>query len=594
MKDSVIEPAPWVAYRTYSAPNGEVRSIISNLKKHTKVFLEDEAACFWRQIEKGTSKADLEALAADLGCRGESEEFLSELSQQGLIAASHEGDSGAFEKANPPPGVKSLELADNTNDEIEFQHWVIQQGFMYSTHWELTYRCNEVCVHCYNPGAKHVPGEKPHRKNTELDTRQVFHVIDRLVEGGVFELTLSGGEIMLRKDFFEIVAYARRKGCSVNIYTNGLKMTDAALGKLARLWPSSVGITIYSSDPAAHDEITKVKGSFERSTAALRALNTQGIRTSMKSMQMKHTVGGFRKTTNLAIELGATPEVDMSMSSSVDGAQAPLQLATEDPAQLSVLAASPGSPLFVGDASSNFGRVEKDMKSTPCAAGLSGLSLAADGSVYPCNSLPIPSGNAHEHDVLDIWQASLFKRRTSNMSQKAFAIQHPELDGVIDQLAAFQDIRLEDYEECGTHDRCSWCTKCSGMAMLETGSVLAPSTVNCRNATARMFAATLLEAGETSESIAEKLLVASNFGELPPGAMPAIQETLRGSADEFDPRAMNDLIASDRRVDMFQPLVLVTQRGEKWLRSGSAENVESLLKFEALRERFEPLQKTFR
>ena len=84
------------------------------------------------------------------------------------------------------------------------------------------------------------------------------------------------------------------------------------------------------------------------------------------------------------------------------------------------------------------------------------------------------------------------------------------------------------------------------------------------------------------------------FGNLPSEKMPRIAEPLRGTGGDFDPRTMKDLIASDRRVDIYQPLTFITLRGEKWLRSGSSENIESLMKFEPLRERFLPLQKQFR
>jgi hypothetical protein len=72
-------------------------------------------------------------------------------------------------------------------------------------------------------------------------------------------------------------------------------------------------------------------------------------------------------------------------------------------------------------------------------------------------------------------------------------------------LAAWQDVKLQDYRECGTHDRCGWCNKCPGMALLEHGDLLAPSTMNCRLALARMYAAKLLRAGKTLEEITQIL-----------------------------------------------------------------------------------------
>ena len=63
---------------------------------------------------------------------------------------------------------------------------------------DLTYRCNERCVHCY----------LDHDDHGEMTTAEIKELLDQMAEAGVFFLTLSGGEIMMRRDFFEIVEHA--------------------------------------------------------------------------------------------------------------------------------------------------------------------------------------------------------------------------------------------------------------------------------------------------------------------------------------------------------------------------------------------------
>jgi hypothetical protein len=58
----------------------------------------------------------------------------------------------------------------------------------------------------------------------------------------------------------------------------------------------------------------------------------------------------------------------------------------------------------------------------------------------------------------------------------------------LDALSKWQSVKRGGYDVCGDFDRCGWCQKCPGMALLETGSELKPSTINCRNAAARMIA----------------------------------------------------------------------------------------------------------
>lgn len=75
-----------------------------------------------------------------------------------------------------------------------------------SAHWELTYRCNERCSHCYLdvlPANAEVPGE--------LTTAECFRVIDELAALGTMPLLFSGGEILARPDFFQITRMMRAK-----------------------------------------------------------------------------------------------------------------------------------------------------------------------------------------------------------------------------------------------------------------------------------------------------------------------------------------------------------------------------------------------
>jgi MoaA/NifB/PqqE/SkfB family radical SAM enzyme len=64
---------------------------------------------------------------------------------------------------------------------------------------DLTYRCNERCVHCY----------LDHDDHGEMSTAEIKGLLDQMAESGVFFLTISGGEILMRRDFFEIAQHAR-------------------------------------------------------------------------------------------------------------------------------------------------------------------------------------------------------------------------------------------------------------------------------------------------------------------------------------------------------------------------------------------------
>ena len=88
----------------------------------------------------------------------------------------------------------------------------LDRGVPLAVQLDVTYRCNERCVHCY----------LDHEDHGEMTTAEIRGVLDQLAAAGVFFLTLSGGEIFMRTDLFDIVEYARSLMFSVKIKTNGL------------------------------------------------------------------------------------------------------------------------------------------------------------------------------------------------------------------------------------------------------------------------------------------------------------------------------------------------------------------------------------
>jgi len=365
---------------------------------------------------------------------------------------------------------------------------------------------------------------------------------------------------------------------SVNIFTNGLKLDEEACRRLAMFWPTSVSISVYSAEADAHDAVTCVPGSFKRSVQALELLHELGVKTYLKSSQMGHTVAGYGEVRKLADKLGAGAELDMIMSASVDGATAPLQLAADNPEELVVLAATPGSPLYVGTAESNWGFVHKDKNASVCGASIGSLGIDPTGGINACNSMPIPAGAHRTHGFLNVWRASRQYRLAHATPEPP-----PSLEAAVSLLSHWQTIQLKDFHECGTHRRCGWCTKCPGTAMLEHGDPLAPSTTNCRLATARMTAADLLSQGVTRDAIAERLGVIEDFGYRQAKRIPIVVETQRGTG--FDPSHVACGVLSCGSSSPLTSASLRDNKGNILLARGAPATAAAISSFEGLTER---------
>jgi len=311
----------WISFRTYLT-DVECRAIVSNECTHQTVFLEGASAAVWKMIEDGASSInDLleQAKSANLDLsHADFSEFTTMLYADGFIADPQ--DCSRYERiSKEPPRTERIENSPLLNEMNDFIRWMGRNNFLYSVHWEITWRCNEKCIHCYNPGAAHFDDEKPERETDELTLEQIHKVLLDLKEIGVAKITYSGGDPFVRRDFFDVLAITRKLGFAVDVYTNALLLRPEAMERLLELYPSCVGVSVYSANPQAHDEITKVPGSFNKSVAALRQLKNLGVRTAMKSIQMRHTVHGWRKAALLADELGAGAEIDFGLTAGADG-----------------------------------------------------------------------------------------------------------------------------------------------------------------------------------------------------------------------------------------------------------------------------------
>lgn len=105
-----------------------------------------------------------------------------------------------------------------------------------------------------------------------MKTKEVLELIDKIYEIGVFSITISGGECLLRKDFIEILDYIATKHMLVSIFTNGTLLTDELVKQLLSYPINIVSVSLYGNNSELHDSITQVKGSFDKTLAGISVL----------------------------------------------------------------------------------------------------------------------------------------------------------------------------------------------------------------------------------------------------------------------------------------------------------------------------------
>ena len=325
-------------------------------------------------------------------------------------------------------------------------------GIPLSVQLDLTYRCNERCIHCY----------LDHEDHGEMKTEEILGLLDQLAAAGVFFLNVSGGEIFMRPDLFTIIEHARKLQFSVKLKTNGVMIRAAKAQRIAKLGIEAVQISLYSHDAAPHDEITKLPGSFKRTIEGAQFLRDAGVKVIFANVLMKQNADHYKEVQALAVSMGIRYEVDATITPMMDGDRGIVDL-NMDPGKLAGIM---HDTTLLGDQAervlappSGPTPMEEAYRTLPCSAGHTACYVSPYGDVFPCVQFPYKVGNIREQAFIDIWRDS------------------PQLNDV-------RSIRVSDLQGCSSCVHGSSCTRCPGLAYLE-GNMRGPSIQDCEKSFAR-------------------------------------------------------------------------------------------------------------
>lgn len=161
----------------------------------------------------------------------------------------------------------------------------------------LTGRCNLRCAYCFYAdemvGRRDLPGERWQTFFAELKTLAVRG------------LTLSGGEVFMRPDLWELVDALIDARMRYSLLTNGTLITDATLDALGsarrRQRLDSIQVSIDGSCAAVHDASRGV-GSFDKAIRGLRLLQEAGVPVTARITVNQHNVGDLENTVGLLLD----------------------------------------------------------------------------------------------------------------------------------------------------------------------------------------------------------------------------------------------------------------------------------------------------
>ena len=220
-----------------------------------------------------------------LRCDGETDIHFEDLSQQERDLYDHWERYGFIRQVS------------NGEKLQEYQKYVFYNArFKESVQWSITGKCNFRCKHCFMSA--------PHAAQGEPTWEELMTMLDAFERCGVRHLSLTGGEPMFRKDFWQLVDEIRRRGLSIpSLYSNGMLITEGFVQELEK---RHMHPTIqFSYDGVGHyDWMRGVKGAEKAVIAAMRRCVEHGIPVSASMVLFKENVGTIRETVNFLSSIG--------------------------------------------------------------------------------------------------------------------------------------------------------------------------------------------------------------------------------------------------------------------------------------------------
>ncbi len=354
-------------------------------------------------------------------------DFIGNLESNGVVVTGRTVEelarrdiSFSYDVDNPKTmDTHRISPAERTMDEIPadlLASYFKENPTIFTLQIDITQACTERCIHCYIP--EYTP--------TFLPLARIKKVIDELREQGGVTLSISGGECMLHPDFKEIVRYAREKDLIVGILSN-LTLCDEAMVEFLRETECTVQVSLYSMNPETHDRITKHKGSFDKTKAAIEMLRKANVPCRISCPTMKPNYKDYLNVLAYARSLRMDAQTDFVIMGKMncDTSNLACRLNLEETKSILediVFKSVPVNSEYFDPLKKDDMRSDEDWaKDKVCGACVDSVCLDATGQYYPCAAFGgIKLGDCYEHDLKWIWNKSPETLRIRSVTGECF------------------------------------------------------------------------------------------------------------------------------------------------------------------------------
>lgn len=327
--------------------------------------------------------------------------------------------------------------------------------------WEMTQACNLACVHCR-------AGACPEADPNELTTDEGKTLIDGIAQVAKPILIMTGGEPLMRKDFFELALYAKSAGLRAVLATNGILITSEVAREIAATGIPRVSISLDGPVAADHDLFRGVTGAFEGSMKGIENLKSQGVGFQINTtltkrnrhqlpeiMAMAERIGAEAFHVFLLVPTGRAKDMageEMGPEEYEETLRELYRLGRDSTLETKATCAPQYYRILRQEAKKEGVEVTEqtfglNARTRGCLGGLSFVFVSHIGELQPCGYFDVQAGSVRDRAFQDLWEnADLFKEL------RTFSL----LEG-----------------KCGRCDYLRFCGGCRARAYESSGSYLA-------------------------------------------------------------------------------------------------------------------------
>lgn len=277
--------------------------------------------------------------------------------------------------------------------------------------FELTYECNFACKFCYNPvfreGQKKIKREKE-EKNLSLE--EIFKLFSDLKRGGVLYLTITGGEPMVHKNFFEVMEKAKEEGFVLRLFTNGSLIGKEEAKKLNYIFPELIEISLYGANREGYRKSCGRPEAFQKVMNAICYLKEYGLNVLLKvtltNLIEEQIEELFQISNTFNLPLYLDPNLTLSDEKESYPLDYQISLEVKDKILKDKRFKIPSKELSY------------DEGDFVCNIGKNLIHIDPYGNIYPCIQYKEVIGNIRKDDIVELFQKSPRLKELMELSRK--------------------------------------------------------------------------------------------------------------------------------------------------------------------------------